>query len=251
MLEPGISKQRKNTGVGLIALHRLALFLFSHRLLALARWDMHFLAVRLVNFIGRQKQQAGRFLSTRSRPVYLNLGSGPRGKDNKHWVNIDGYNDRNVHFRLDFARPLPFPDNTFDGAFCEHVIEHFTYEDGRRVCTEILRLLRPGGVFRIIVPDAERVVRTYLDDPGRLIAYRGQPDLTAMQVVNDYFRQRYEHQFLYDSETMQQLLSEAGFTEIEQCTPGNGRCSDLLIDDEKYAWESLYFEATKSAAGIA
>ena len=229
-------------------MRRLALFLFSHRLLALARWDAHFMVVRLINFLNGQKGRIRSFLTTRSSPVYLNLGSGPRGKDSDHWVNIDGYKDRNVHFRLDFSRTLPFLDNTFDGAFCEHVIEHFTYEDGQRVCAEINRVLRPGGVFRIVVPDAGLIVRSYIDHPGKLAAYRGLADSTDMQAVNDLFRQRYEHQFLYDWPTMEKMLLAAGFCEVSLCKPGEGQCGDLLIDDEKYAWESLYVEAVAGAA---
>ena len=229
------------------AVHRLALFLFSHRWLALVRWDFHLIRVRLVNALTGARQRGRRFLATRNNPVYLNIGSGPRGKASQHWVNVDGYDDDNVHFRLDLSRPLLFPDNAFDGAFCEHVLEHFSFEDGHRVCSEIRRVLRPGGVFRIVVPDAERIVRTYFDDPDRLIAYRGLPDATAMQVVNDFFRQRYEHQFLFDWQTLQKLLAESGFAEISLRAIGDGQCRDLLIDDEKYGWESLYVEAVKPA----
>jgi predicted SAM-dependent methyltransferase len=226
-------------------LHRFALWLFSHRLLALSRWDAHFLWVRLVNVLTGGKSRIGRFLATRASPVYLNFGSGPRGKSDSHWVNIDGYPDTNVHFCLDFSRPLPIPDDALDGIFCEHVMEHFTFETGLKICAELHRTLHPGGVIRIIVPDAERIVRSYLDDPAKLIAYRSLENATAMQVVNSFFRQRYEHEFLYDWETMRKLLTEAGFSDISRCALREGRCRGLLIDDEKYGWESLYVEAVK------
>ena len=230
-------------------MRRLALFLFSHRFLALAQWEAHFLIVRLVNFLTGQNRRLRQFLATHGSPVYLNFGSGPRGKDSVHWLNIDGYHDHNVHFQLDFSRSLPLADNLFDGAFCEHVIEHFSYEDGQRVCAEINRVLRPGGVFRVIVPDAELIVRTYLEDPERLVAYRGPPGATAMQAVNSLFRQRYEHQFLYDWQTMERMLASAGFAEVTRRKPGEGSCPALLIDDDKYVWESLYVEAVKAGMG--
>lgn len=203
------------------------------------------LAVRLTNALTGQKRRARRFLASRASPVYLNLGSGPRGRAADNWVNSDGYRDRNVHFLFDFSRRWPFPPGSFDGVFCEHVIEHFAFDDGQRVFGEIWRVLRPGGVVRLVVPDAEHIVRTYFDDPDGLIAYRGVPGLTAMQVVNDFFRQRYEHQFLYDWETMRQALAAAGFISIARRDHGTGQCPALLIDDAKYAWESLYVEAVK------
>jgi predicted SAM-dependent methyltransferase len=235
--------------MGKLTLHRIALLLFSHRLLALSRWDAHFLWVRLVNLLTGQKGRIARFLATRASPVYLNFGSGPRGKSGSNWLNIDGYPDTNVHFCLDFSRPLPIPDNALDGIFCEHVMEHFTYEAGLQICAELYRTMRPGGVIRIIVPDAERIVRTYCDDPERLIAYRGGP--TAMHAVNELFRQRYEHQFLFDWETMRRMLAEAGFQDIRRCDLHYGRCPALLIDDDKYAWESLYVEAAREAVSSA
>lgn len=228
-------------------IRKAILFLLSHRTLAVLRWDLHFMIVRLKNVLTGQRGRLSRFMATRVSPVYLNLGSGPRGLDSAHWVNIDGFRDRNVHFEVDFARGLPFADASLDGVFCEHVIEHFSYEGARRLCAEIARVLKPGGVVRIIVPDAERVVRTYAEDPARLIAYRGLEGATAMQVVNDFFRQRYEHQFLFDWETMERMLGEAGLGDARRCEHGKGRCPDLLIDDPKYAWESLYAEAARSA----
>ncbi len=231
-------------------MRKLALQLFSHRSLAVLRWDVHFMLLRLKNALTGQRGKVRRFLAGRGDPVYLNLGSGPRGLDSAHWVNIDGFRDRNVHFVLDFSRGLPFPDGSFDGVFCEHVIEHFTYEDASQLCAEIARILKPGGVLRIVVPDAERVVRSYIDNPAALIAYRGTPGLTAMQVLNDFFRQRYEHQFLFDWETMLRMLGETGFAQAARCELRAGRCQALLIDDEKYGWESLYAEATKGHAAI-
>src|SRR5262249_40918141 len=99
----------------------------SHRLLALARWDLHFMRLRLRNFLTR-KHAAMRKRAASARPMYLNLGSGPRGIDDLHWINVDGYPDKNVDFLLDFTRPLPFADECHDGVFCEHVFEHFTHE---------------------------------------------------------------------------------------------------------------------------
>lgn len=68
-----------------------------------------------------------------------------------------------------------------------------------------------------------------------------------MEIVNLYFRQRYEHQFLYDWRTIEEMLLRAGFAAILRSSFGEGpRCSPVILDDEKYAWESLYVEALKS-----
>lgn len=229
-------------------MRRLLLFLFTHRLLAIARWDLHFLRLRIRNAARFESRRIREFLATRERPLFLNLGSGPRGLDSLHWVNVDGFHDRNVHFLLDFNRPLPFPDGTFDGIFCEHVFEHFSLEDGERLAREALRLLRKGGCLRIVVPDAALLIRRYVDAPEDLVQRRGADrNMTAMEVVNLYFRQRYEHQFLFDWETLNRLLERAGFGRRARTRAGEAVvCPDIALDDEKYAWESLYVEAVKS-----
>jgi predicted SAM-dependent methyltransferase len=229
-------------------MRKILLALFSHRFLAIGRWDLHFLKLRLRNAITGQRAKARGFLASRKRPAFLNLGSGPRGIDDGHWVNIDGFWDRNVHFASDFGRPLPFPDASFDGAFSEHVLEHFLYEDGRTVAKEIHRLLKPDGCFRVIVPDAELIMRRYFDAPAELVLRRGEGSGTAMEAVNSYFRQRYEHQFMYDWETMEKMLREAGFATVLRARFGESAAFPaLVLDDEKYEWESLYVEAIKAS----
>jgi predicted SAM-dependent methyltransferase len=152
-----------------------------------------------------------------------------------------------VHYLIDLGRPLPFPDEFFDGIFCEHVMEHFSFVDGERIAREAHRVLQPGGCFRVIVPDAELVLRRYLDAPKKLVNSRGSGEETPMEIVNLYFRQRYEHQFLYDWQTMEKMLLRAGFSMVCRSAFGQGRqCPSIVLDDGKYEWESLYLEARKS-----
>jgi predicted SAM-dependent methyltransferase len=232
-------------------LRNFLLFLFSHRFLAIARWDLHFIRVRVWNAITSQRGRIRNSLSKRQTPLFLNLGSGPRGLDDAHWVNIDGYQDQNVHYLVDFGRPLPFPKESFDGVFCEHVMEHFSLQDGERLAREVYRTLRLGGCFRIVVPDAELLLRRYFDAPDEMVERRGAAGETPMEVVNLYFRQRYEHQFLYDWATMEKMLLRAGFERVCRSAFGQGlHCQPIVLDDGKYDWESLYVEALKSQISL-
>ena len=232
--------------LSLRVVRRLLLFLFSHRLLAIARWDIYFLLLRCKNLITFQRARIIRFLRQRETPTFLNLGSGPRGLTDPNWINVDGFRDRNVHFLIDFRRPLPFPDACFSGVFCEHVLEHFTLGDGEKLMREVRRVLVDGGVVRLVVPDAERIIKTYCENPDELASRRGEANVLAMVVVNSYFRQRYEHQFLYDWKSLEQMLRRAGFQRIIRSASGErGRLPAIVLDDPKYAWESLYAEAER------
>jgi SAM-dependent methyltransferase len=57
------------------------------------------------------------------------------------------------HFGLD--SPLSTSDRSFDFVFAEHFIEHLFLDEALFLFDEVFRLLRPGGVFRVVRPDAD------------------------------------------------------------------------------------------------
>jgi predicted SAM-dependent methyltransferase len=230
-----------------MVMRRVLLGLFSHRTLALLRWDIYFMKVRINNFLFSKRSDLKKRLSLQSERKYLNLGSGPRGIDSAEWINIDGFPDTNVHYLCDFNKRLPFGDNSFDGIFCEHVLEHFDYDNGSKLMRECLRLLKPGGTVRIIVPDGNKFLKAYFDDPEFVIKYKGVQTGHAMEAVNIWFYQRYEHQCIYDAPYLISMLENAGYSKAAKASFGLSALGpkDIVIDDEKYAWESLYVEAVK------
>jgi predicted SAM-dependent methyltransferase len=126
-------------------------------------------------------------------------------------------------------------------------MEHFSLADGERIAREVHRVLRAGGCLRLIVPDGELVLRRYFEAPEALVNRRGTGVETPMEVVNLYFRQRYEHQFVYDWPTMEKMLLRAGFAVVCRSAFGQScQCSPVVLDNEKYEWESLYVDAVKS-----
>jgi predicted SAM-dependent methyltransferase len=146
----------------------------------------------------------------------------------------------------DFSRGLPFPAGGFSGIFCEHVLEHFDLEQGLDLLKECFRVLRPRGCLRLIVPDGETIIRSYLESPAELVARRNNGSPFAIDAVNSYFRQRYEHQYIYDWPMLVHQLEAAGFGEVRRVAYGQAvAVPELLLDDETYAWESLYVEAVK------
>ena len=202
--------------------------------------------VRLGNFLFSKDRAIDKYLKTPG-VKYLNLGSGPRGLDKPEWLNIDGYQDKNVHFLCDFNRAFPIPDQSLDGIFTEHVVEHFDYENGRKLLDTCFRMLKKGGIIRIIVPDGRKILKAYFEEPGKILEYKKCDTTHPIEAVNKWFYQRYEHQCIYDFAYMKGQLEEVGFTSIFESAyleskSGN---TNLVLDDPKYSWESLYVEAIK------
>ena len=63
----------------------------------------------------------------------------------------------------DLTKPLPFADDTFDSTYSSHVLEHFSRDQGKKFVEEQFRVLKKGGVCRVVVPDLEMLCRSYLD----------------------------------------------------------------------------------------
>ena len=55
--------------------------------------------------------------------------------------------------------------------FAEHLIEHLTFAEDRRFCSEVYRTLRPGGVVRLSTPDLQFLVRYYEDESAESQAF--------------------------------------------------------------------------------
>jgi predicted SAM-dependent methyltransferase len=93
-------------------------------------------------------------------PMLLNVGCGQTF--HSEWINVDVVPASPAVRRVDLARGLPFPDRSIDACYCSHVLEHLRPDDAGRALAELFRVLRPGGVVRIVVPDLRRVAEQYL-----------------------------------------------------------------------------------------
>jgi ubiquinone/menaquinone biosynthesis C-methylase UbiE len=69
------------------------------------------------------------------------------------WTNLDSRNGHGEWARLAQDTPWPTGDNTVDAIRASHVMEHIPAGQERiDVMNEAHRVLKPGGVFEIIVP---------------------------------------------------------------------------------------------------
>ncbi len=187
-------------------------------------------------------------------PLLLNLGSGTYNAPG--WVNVDLWGlhrawgvDPDVIW--DLRRPLPLPDGSVRAVFLEHVLEHLPAPVGLAALDQAHRLMEPGGVLRVSVPDFGRYACSYADRVrGRggsadLISSErpGRPtDLLAVaEVVYDH-----GHVSIWDAPTLIELLRAAGFTDVRECRFGFGAVHPVP-DSPARRGESLYVEGTRPA----
>lgn len=90
----------------------------------------------------------------------LNFGCG--SVFHREWVNLDAMPAADGVIAHDVRRPFPYPDGSFDGVYGSHVLEHLEPSAGARLLRDCRRILRPGGIIRVVVPDLEAIVRLYM-----------------------------------------------------------------------------------------
>lgn len=90
----------------------------------------------------------------------LNVGCGTHF--HPAWCNVDLVSSNAQIIEHDIRRGLPFHDGSFGAVYHSHVLEHLTPEQGESLIRECHRVLTPGGVLRIVVPDLEQISRIYL-----------------------------------------------------------------------------------------
>jgi len=147
------------------------------------------------------------------RRVALHVGSG--GHYIKGWINIDFLAAPPVDVSADASAALPFRSNSVDYIHSEDFIEHVEFDGGKRFVEEAFRVLRPGGVMRLLTPDLRALIRRVYDArESDHIAWCKQY-LGAdgpCESLNMHLRMNGEHRFVYDEECLFGILRGAGFT---------------------------------------
>ena len=188
--------------------------------------------------------------------LLVNIAPGHDAKSG--WVNVDVQKGPLIDCLYDCRKSLPFRDESVRGIFCEHFFEHLDYtEEVPYFLSECHRVLKKGGVLRLILPDAERYLRAYCNggweeldrirplNPGHTDSYHLCRYNTPMELINVVFRQGHEHKFAYDFETLRFLLDRYGFSEVVLQECGTSLMAELCLDQVKLASESIYVDAKK------
>ena len=194
----------------------------------------------------------------------VNLGCGPDAPPN--WINIDGsWNAWFTHhpglrkffetiglFRKgsgeqwkvrplvhDIVKPLPFATNSISAIYASHVLEHLYRSDAIRLLAESKRVLQPGGVLRLVVPDVQTMARNYLANKEAFREdghHENGESAAAADLLNDQLMFRspappsgsfvfkfyaiwkdfHHHKWMYDSHSLAKLMTEAGFSSVSE-----------------------------------
>lgn len=167
------------------------------------------------------------------RDLKLNLGCGTDIKAG--WVNIDLALDSppvfdpdpalgTIFINHDLRRGIPLPKESCEIIYSSHFFEHVEYPDALKLLRECYELLKPGGTFRLALPDFKGACAAYLKNDASyfdlvdvdLFLPEVEPGtLTIIDFINFAAYQSGEHKRVFDEEKVILLLQNIGYSTAE------------------------------------
>lgn len=167
------------------------------------------------------------------------------------WINVDlipmyqyakdnGYNF--VH--ADIRYELPFPNHCTSLIFASHVFEHISYDDGGMFLARCKRIMVPGGVMRIAVPDLEIMAKLYLQGEMGKLDRPDEPAASDPNQAGKFWKILTDgHEAAYDYPSLKRIGELAGF-KVERKAYGEGHPQMIAETKDLFPELSLYVEMT-------
>ena len=143
--------------------------------------------------------------------VRLNLGAGTCPLPG--YLNLDRKTGQEIY-------PLAFADGSVDEVRASHVLEHFSHRLTGAVLAEWVRVLKPGGLLKIAVPNFEWIARAYL--AGESVDVQGFT-MGSHSHADDH------HGAIFDEEELTRAMRKHGCYDVRPWTSEQGDCAALPV----------------------
>jgi predicted SAM-dependent methyltransferase len=168
----------------------------------------------------------------------------------------------------DIRKGLPYKENSLLYVYSSHCFEHLYLDQAMKLLRECFRVLKPGGILRLAVPDLESYCRQYMEgvqNNGRTGQGEFPADVFVRRllmvreaaprgIVDRWFKpvlgKHTIHCWQYDWQSLSARFLEVGFTNVKHCSYRQSAIPDInSLDLAEKASESLYVEGTKPKVG--
>ena len=170
----------------------------------------------------------------------------------KGWLNIDMLplhqhaKENGFDFVwMDVRYGIPAAPESVDLIAASHFLEHLNYQQGFNFLNACRRVLKPGGVVRIGVPDLELLAAKYMNRTlGELDSINEPCKQTTFQAGKFWHLLFDGHAAAYDFEALHAAAIAAGFSSCERREAGKGHPIITAETKDMYPELSLYVEMT-------
>lgn len=135
---------------------------------------------------------------------------------------------------------IPHDTGSVDAIYSSHMIEHLDRNEVQAFLVECRRILKPGGILRLGVPDLRHVVQIYLelDDADgfvRHLLFDLDKPRGLRQRLNRLITGGRGHHWMYDRRSLAELVERAGFVDVQAVDESTTRIPDpgALVLDER------------------
>jgi len=162
--------------------------------------------------------------------------------------------------RYNVLKGLPYEDYSVDYIYSSHLLEHLTREQAIKLLKECYRVLKRGGIIRIVVPDLKLLAEKYLQNDYKFFkAEKNEPlaNKFLTEIGLEYEKQsklltclynRFvgveRHKWMWDFNSLSFELKRCGFKSVEKREFRKGKVPDIEILDNRPE-KSLYVEGMK------
>ena len=159
-------------------------------------------------------------------------------------------NKYDINF-ADAAKRLPEPHDSVHTMYSSHMLEHLERDEAVAFLKEAQRVLLKGGIIRIVVPNLDYFVRTYLEDNDShkfiedlcLVSAKPKKLIKKLQYV---IMGHGWHHAMYNEQSLVRLVEEAGFVNITILRPGETMIANHDgLNLREHEEQSIYLEAYK------
>ena len=168
------------------------------------------------------------------------------------WINTDiidltSYALANQYkfLQMDSRGSFPFENNSVDFIVSSHMLEHLDWNEGLNFLRESYRVMKPGAVMRIAVPDLATMTMKYLNnnlqDLDEMNLNAASNDQQSFKFWSFLFD---NHKIAYDINSLTKIGNLAGF-HVERRAFNEGH-PEIIRETMDYLPEiSIYVEMTK------
>jgi ubiquinone/menaquinone biosynthesis C-methylase UbiE len=164
---------------------------------------------------------------------------------------------KNVRYG-NILKSLPgIKENSCDGIYCSHVLEHLSLNDFHIAIRNTYRLLKPGAIFRCVLPDLEYSINQYAEDlktkpesasgeflSATMLGLKDRPKKFKDFIIS--FMGNSHHLWMWDQYALKNELEKAGFVNVRKCSYNDSKDSNFqLVEDESRFINAVAFEAFK------